>query len=194
MKFVVDFAMKKLPAGNPNKIRGQLQRIVRSYDKGSTYNVRSKTRIANVWRGTMAARVIFKLNWQDARLDAAFGDTEGYYKKASLFTRNRVYAAGFHRSGLREAAAALKVTKGGRLPRFKEQPGRYGETLSEQVTGLLVETWARAAGVKAKDPTQLYPDLFERVFPEANKLLEGFLAKDMQTAAAKEGFTVKAAA
>jgi hypothetical protein len=58
------------------------------------------------------------------------------------------------------------------------------------VTSILVENWARAAGKNAKDPTQLYPDVFERALPEVETLLLGFLEKDMKTAALKEGFAV----
>ena len=191
MKFVVSFSISKIPKGDPAKIRANLTRIVSTYSKLETRNVRSKARASNQWRGTLAAKLVFILDWQNARLDAAFGDIEAAYKKAGLFTQRRTFAAGLHRSGLREAAFRLRATSGaGRLPKFKDQPGRYDEQLAEDVSSILVETWARAAGKDSKDPTQFYPDVFERVMPEVDQLLAGFLEKDMQRAAVKEGFTV----
>jgi hypothetical protein len=191
MKFVVSFSLAKIPKGDPAKIRAHLTQIVSTYSKLESRNVRSKARAANQWRGTLAVKIIFKLNWQNVRLDAGFGDIEAAYKKAALFTKNRVFAAGLHRSGLREAVLRLRAGAGaGRLPKFKDQPGRYDEQLTENVTSILVENWARAAGKNAKDPTQLYPDVFERALPEVETLLLGFLEKDMKTAALKEGFAV----
>jgi hypothetical protein len=195
MKYLVSFSMAKIPKGDPGKIRAQLTRIVATYSRISTRNVRSKTKAANQWRGTLAAQIVFKLNWQNARLDAAFGDIEGAYKKAAQFTKNRVFAAGLHRSGLRMAVLRLHASSGaGRLPKFKDQPGSYDEKIADNVTSILVENWARAAGKNAKDPTELYPDVFDRALPEVETLLAGFLEKDMKTAAKKEGFTVATAA
>jgi hypothetical protein len=195
MKYLVSFAIAKIPKGDPEKIRAQLSRIVRTHERLGSLNVRGKNRAANQWRGTMAARVIFKLNWQDARLDAAFGDIEAYYKKAALFASRRRFAAGFHRSGLREAVLRLRAGSGaGRLPKFRQQPGLYDEQLSESLTGILVESWARAAGKDAKDPTQLYPDVFELAMPEVDRQFAKFLEADMHAAAVREGFTVKQAA
>ena len=89
----------------------------------------------------------------------------------------------------------LRASSGiGRLPKFQNQPGSYDEQLSENLTSILVESWARAAGKDAKDPTQFYPDVFEIAMPEVDRKFGEFLQQDMEKAAIREGFTVKTAA
>lgn len=191
MKYWVSFSIAKIPKGDPQKIRAHLTQIVSTYSKLSARNARNANRTSDKWRGTLAVQLVFKLNWQDARLAGAFGDIEGSYRKAALFTSRRVFAAGLHRSGLREAVLKLRAGSGaGRLPKFKNQPGAYAEKLADNVTSILVESWAKAAGSHAKDPTQLYPNAFTQALPEVERLIAGFLEKDMKTAAAKQGFTV----
>jgi len=195
MKFFVSYGVAKNPKGDPEKIRANLTRIVRTHEKLGSLNVRGKNRVSNQWRGTMAARVIFKLDWQGARVDAGFGDIEGYYRKAALFYNRRRFASGFHRSGFREAIMRLRAGSGvGRLPKFQRQPGLYDEQLSENLTSILAESWARGAGKDAKDPTQFYPDVFELAMPEVDRKFGEFLEQDMQAAAVREGFTVNQAA
>jgi len=190
MKYLVSFAIKKIPRGDPQKIRADLTQVLTTYSRISTRNIRSQSAVANKWRGTLAARIVFMLDWQGARVAAAFGDYDGAYQKASLFTNRRVFAAGLHRSGLREAITRLRASSGGgRLPKFKNQPGSYDEQISDNITTILVENWARAANANAKGITGLAPDAFSAAMPEVERMLTDFIARDMLAAAAREGLT-----
>lgn len=196
VRYWVSFALHKIPKGDPKKIRDSLTQIVTTYSKVNTRNVRSATRVANRWRGTLAAKLVFLLDYQGARAAAGFGDIEGNYRRATLFTNRRSYAAGLMRSGLREAVMRLHNVAGanpGRLPKFKNQPGSYDEKFTESVTTIIVENWARAAGARSKSIAQLRGDAFSSALPEVERMIADFLAQDMKKAAQKEGFQVAAA-
>lgn len=189
MKYVVSFSIAKIPKGDSKKIRQELTTVVSNYSKLDTRNVRSGGRAANKWRGTLAAKLVAMLDWKGARAAGALGDYEGFYSAVSRFTARRASAANLHRAGLREAAMKLRASTQGRLPQFKKSPGDYREVITDAITSIIVENWAASAG--GDGIVKLAGNVFDIAFVEAEKMIAGFLQKDMEKAAQKVGLTVK---
>lgn len=189
MRFWVSFATKKIPAGNREKIGSSMRSIVSSYSQIGT----RRGKAADAWRGTLAARLVAMIDWRGARrLKGA-----AFYAKVRQFAARRAFAANLHRAGMRPAFLALrgKMSEVGRLPQFQSQPGQINERLTEAVSDILVENWARGGGRKAQGVTgtldgQYVGDAFERAFPEAERLFLGYYQDDMRRAAERAGLTV----
>lgn len=189
-RYVVSFSIAKIPKGDPKRIREELTTIVTTYSKTDTRNIRSATKRASQWRGTLAARLVAMLDWKGARAAAAFGDYEGFYAAAAQFTARRAFAANLHRSGLREAVTRLRTGTGGtRLPQFKNQPGDYTEAITDAVTRVVVENWASSKN--GDGIVKLAGNVFEQAFVEAEQMIANFLQKDAEAAARKAGLTAK---
>lgn len=191
MRFWVDFATAKIPAGSADKITADLKQVISSYSRLSTR--RGKT--ADAWRGTYAARIVSMIDWQGARnlRGAAF------YAKVRQFAARRRFAANFHRSGMRPAFLALrgKVAKFGKLPQFASQPGRYKDDVKEAVVDILVENWAKAGGPRSDGITGTINGkntgmAFEDALVQVEALLNGFMDQDIRRAAERSGLTVVA--
>lgn len=183
MRFWVSFAIKKIPPGSEDKIWKDMTAIVTNYARLGTK--RSKT--ADAWRGTYAAMIVAKLNWQGARTlrGAAF------YGKARLFANRRKFAANLHRSGMRPAIMQLRGRMGsiGRMKKFKNQPGGYTEKVQDRVVDILVENWAAAGSPGSVGITGLAGGAFETALAEVETMLADFFIKDTKKWAEKVGLT-----
>ena len=189
MRFWVDFATAKIPAGNADKITADLKKVVASYTRMSS----RRGKAADAWRGTYAARIVSMIDWQGARnlRGAAF------YAKVRQFAARRRFAANFHRSGMRPAFLALrgKIAKFGKLPQFQNQPGQYKDAVSESVVDILVENWAKAGGPRSSGITGTINGkntgrAFEDSLVQVEALFENFMMQDVRRAAERSGLTV----
>lgn len=202
--FLVSFALAKIPNGDPKKIRAQLLQVVTAYTRinaasaGVTSNLRSRktrrNRTADALRGTLAAKLVWLLNYAGAR--AAKG--AAFYKLVRKFVSGRVGAARLHRAGLSPAIAGVQqgrvgrvTNKGGALPKFRHTPGSYAESLTEDVSNILAENWASAHGPGAKGIVGLAGFAFDTALPEVDRLLTHYLMQGHKKAAAAAGFSVK---
>lgn len=201
--FLVSFALAKIPNGDPKKIRAQLMQVTTAYSRvraasvGVTSNLRSRkvrrNRTADALRGTLAAKLVYLLNYAGAR--AVKGT--GFYKLVRKFVSGRVRAARLHRAGLSPAIAGVQqgrvgrvTTKGGALPKFRHTPGSYAESLTADVASILAENWASAHGPGAEGIVGLAGFAFDAALPEVDRLLTGYLQKDIVQNARKAGFAV----
>lgn len=195
--FLVSFALAKIPNGDPRKIRAQLMQVTTAYTRlsaasaGVTSNLRSRKvrrqRTADALRGTLAAKLVWLLNYAGAR--AAQGPA--FYKLVRKFVSGRVHSARLHRAGLMPALAGSQArSKGGKLPAFRHTPGSYAESLTEDVATILCENWASAHGPHAKGIVGLAGAAFDTALPEVDRLLTSYLQKEIVKNAAAAGFNV----
>ena len=188
MRFWVDFATEKIPKGNAAKVESDLRGVLTNYSRLKS----NKSKAANEWRGTYAARIVAMIDYQGARkLKGA-----AFYAKVRLFVRRRKFAVNLHRSGMRPAFMALRnrMARAGRLPQFKDQPGGYIERVKDQVVEILVENWARAGGPKADGiggtiAGKNTGEAFNEALGQVEILLADFLQQDVKKWAEKNGLT-----
>jgi hypothetical protein len=200
-RFLVSFALNKIPNGDPKRIRAQLQQHVRRYSNlragmaGVSVNLRTrKTRrdkVADALRGTLAAKVVGLLNYSGAR----HVQSAEFYRIVRKFINRRAYSARLHRAGLTPALAGTakaggSVKTGGGLPKYYHTPGSYAESLNDDVANILAENWASAHGPNAKGIIGLAGFAFDAALPEVDRLLTKYLTQDMQKAARAAGFEV----
>lgn len=195
-RFLASFALAKIPNGDPKKIRDSLTRITmyssiatrRTYNTSRSIRTR-RNKTSDALRGSLAAKVVWTMNYLGAR------DVKGpaFYRLVRKFVNSRAFAARLHRAGMSPAMAGTKATvRGGKLPRFKHMPGSYNEVLADDMAKILAENWASAHGPHAKGIVGLASFAFDAALPEVDRLLAGYLQKDMVKAAAAAGFDVTA--
>ncbi len=188
MRFWVDFATAKIPKGDPAKIESDLKSLVAGYSRLGT----RRGKAADAWRGTYASRIVAMIDWQGARkLKGA-----AFYAAVRRFVARRKFASNLHRSGMRPAFLALRnrMSRAGRLPQFKDQPGGYVDRVKDQVVEILVENWARAGGPKSDGiggtiAGKNTGEAFNEALGQVEILLAKFLQEDVKKWAEKNGLT-----
>jgi hypothetical protein len=196
-RFLVSFALAKIPNGDPRRIRAQLMQITmysslasrRSYNLSQSIRTK-RNKTSDAHRGTLAAKLVFLLNYAGAR--AAKGPA--FYRIVRKFVSARSYSARIHDAGLYPALAGTKAPTKGKLPRYRHTPGSYDERLTEDVATILAENWASAHGPNAKGIIGLAGFAFDAALPEVDRLLTRYLTQDIEKAAKAAGFKVPAAA
>ena len=191
MRFAVDFAIAKTPKGNRERIKADLMRVVREY-KGTGKNLKSQT--AEKYRGTLAAAIVWRLNYRQAQT-LAVNRSPAFYSTVAKFVSGRAYATNLHAAGWKPAQRALHASTGGvRLPGFRNHPPgsvpqmRFTDTLAE----IIVENWASASPIPER-PAPLgaagvLGDKLNDILPDLERLFTRFLAEDMLRAATRAGF------
>ena len=202
-RFLVSFALAKIPNGDPRKIREQLTKHVRNYSNlragyaGVSANRRSRKirrdRVADALRGTMAAKIVGVLNYAGAR----HVQSAEFYRIVRRFISRRAYSARLHRAGLSPALAGTakaggSVKTGGALPKYYHTPGSYAESLTEDVATILAENWASSHGPDAKGIVGLAGYAFDQALPEVDALLSRYLQQEIERQARAAGFKVPA--
>lgn len=196
-RFLVSFALAKIPNGDPKKIRANLLQIVTAYTRvraasaGVSSSLRSRRTRRNAaadnLRGTLAAKLVWILNYLAAR------DAKGpaFYRIVRKFVNARVYSARLHRAGLYPALEGTKARNtGGKLPKYRHTPGSFAESLTEDVATILAENWASAHGAHAKGIVGLASFAFDTALPEVDTLLSRYLQENIARAAKAAGFQV----
>lgn len=194
-RFLVSFALAKIPNGDPKKIRASLLQITTAYTRvraasaGVSSSLRTrKTRrhaASDALRGTLAAKLVWMLNYLGAR--AAKG--AAFYRIVRKFVNARAYSARLHRAGLYPALEGTKArVTGGKLPKYRHTPGSFAEGLTEDVATILAENWASAHGPNAKGIAGLASFAFDTALPEVDALLNRYLKENMAKAARAAGF------
>jgi len=198
-RFLVSFALAKIPNGDPKKIRANLLQIVTAYTRvrAASVGVSSSLRTrrtrrnatADALRGTLAAKLVWILNYLAAR------DAKGaaFYRIVRKFVNARAYSARLHRAGLYPALEGTKArVTGGKLPKYRHTPGSFAEGLTDDVATILTENWASAHGPNAKGIAGLASFAFDTALPEVDALLTRYLRENMARAAKAAGFQVPA--
>jgi hypothetical protein len=209
MRYWVSFAMAEIETkapGNGAKIAAELMRGSRvgwrTRNKERTKK-RGSSSIANRYRDTIAARIVFFMNYKDARLKAAFGDDAGAYGAVSDFVKARRYSAKHHKvSGFVPAMIEFAKERSGSIrnaggPRYKKNPGSYAQTISGNMAEAIVSAWPSAAQRPGRPAplglARLAPSAFEVKQSDLSRLFLGFVTKDglLWGGAKAAGFKVK---
>lgn len=208
MRLWVSFALAKIRAADPRKIKAALMTIVTSYtvvaaaSVGSKTNLRSKrtsrVRGADQYRGTLASKIVGMLDYQGARRLPR----DQFYRKVSKWVRGRVAGARIHRAGMGPALDAtadvgkVKAYRAefGRLPRYRHPPGSYKQKLTAQTADILVENFASAFGQQAKGIIGIAPEAFASSATEVDRLMGIYADRNIREAARRNGFDVRNAA
>ena len=194
MRYWVSFAMAEIDAkapGNGAKIAADLMRSSRVGWR--TRNItRTKKRgsasLANRYRDTLAARIVFTMNYRDARLKAAFGDDAGAYGAVAKFVAARRYSAKHHKiSGFVPAMIEFAKQRSGALrnasgPKYRNSPGSYAQTVTGNMAEAIVEAWPKAMQHPGRPAplglARLVPNAFEVKQNDLSALFLGFVTKD----------------
>lgn len=202
MKFWISFAMAKIPEGDAETIRsGLLRKIPTQYSR----NNQMKGALAATYRNTIAAALVAMINYKGVKnasnlktKNKVVGDGVMFYRKVAQFVARRVFSRNLHKAGFRPALSALRAAppSGVRLPRYKNMPGSYKETAKEWSASLIAENFASSAKRpgNSREPlgiAGLAPNALSDAEDDMAKLLERWLAADLEAAAAKVGFFAK---
>jgi len=197
MRFAVDFAIAKTPRGDRDKIKSDLSQLTQEYiiaeNTATRVRPRVKTASANKWRGTIAAALVFLINYKGARAFARTRDP-GFYALVGKFASGRQYATNLHKAGFKPAQQELRgPSPGVRLPIFHHPPGGITQHFdSDAVAGILVQNWASSAQIPGRRPPDgvagLIGDRINDVLPELNTLFTRFIEDDLIMSATKIGF------
>jgi hypothetical protein len=208
MRYWVSFAMAEIATKAPGdgaKIAAELMRGSRvgwrTRNKERTKK-RGSSSMANRYRDTIAARLVFFMNYKNARLKAAFGDDAGAYGAVSDFVKARRYSAKHHKvSGFVPAMIEFAKERSGNIrnaggPRYKNSPGSYAQTINGNLAEAVVAAWPKAAQRPGRPAplglARLAPNAFEVKQADLRALFLGFVVKDgLHLAGAKAaGFKV----
>lgn len=187
MKFWISFVQNKIPKGDKGKVQRQLMTLTHAYSRLSSKR-RGRLRggkSADQLRGTIAAAIVATLNYQNARLKAAFGDDAGFYAAVRKFIAARRFSTNLHRfAGFVPALQRIgRIPDQGTGPRYRNPPGAVTEKLTSDVAEILVENFASSAqrphrpapagvrGLAGGDP-------FEQVLPQLQALIVRFAHED----------------
>lgn len=191
MRFAVDYAIKKTKKGDRARIVGDLTRLVHEY-KGTRKNLKSKT--AEKYRGTLAAAIVWRLNYRQAQT-LAVNRSPAFYSTVASFVSGRAYATNLHAAGWKPAQRDLHASPGGaRLPSFRKQPpGSVPRmTITDTLAEIIVENWASAAAVPGRPAplgaAGIIGPVLDEILPDLERTFTKFLAQDMLRAATHAGF------
>lgn len=182
MKVWLDFAWNKVktqaPPAKKEAIYASLMQIVSTYTKlkttkGGKPMKRKASRAEQMYRGTLAERIVRALDWKGAR-----GMTgAARFKIVGSFVKARQFAARHHMAAFYPGYTFLKKTPGERAgPRYQKHPsgtaeGKFTDTLAE----IMVENLASSAQVPGRPAPLgiggLVPGTFEDSLAEVMELL-----------------------
>lgn len=204
MRLWVSFALNKIAAAEPGKIRAALSRVVTGYTVMATASIGARTslknrktkrfRPADQWRGTIASKIVAMLNYRNART----APRSDFYRIVGKFVRGRMAGARIHRAGMGPAMDATadvgRVRREGRkLPKYRKPPGSYEQKLKADTADILVENFASAFGSRAKGIVGIAPEAFNSSAAEVDRLLGLYAERNLREAAIATGFTARAA-
>lgn len=211
MQYLISFAMAEIEAQKPSSPAALESALMLSYDASRvTTGRRARLRgnaAGNKYRNTIAARIVFMLNYKDARLKAAFGDDAGAYSAVASFVGARKYSVRHHKvSGFLPALIHLARRKRGyrganvglleKGPRYRHAPGMIAESVSANLAEILVSAWPSAAQRPGRPAplglAGLVPDALTARLPQVQALFLRFCQEDglLTAAAARAGFKV----
>lgn len=197
-KWVYD-AIAAIPRGDRAAMLAYFQRIVYQskvapalarIDPFSTSRraAESAARI-DKWRGTLAAWIVFKLNPYGARSK----DPGSAFQRVNRWVSNKLFATNLHKAGLFKARSQLHAPPGSDpLPKLRNAPGDYTESVADGIVDLLAENWASAGGPRAAGIAALAPGAFADTSDKlAEECFQSMLHSLLQ-AAKEAGFSAAA--
>jgi hypothetical protein len=195
-RFAVDFAIAKVPRGDRAKIEGNLKALARDYKAvTATRKGKARSKAAETWRGTVAAKLVWVLNYKQARTNA-LARHPSYFTIVGQFYNGRQYARNLHKAGFKPAQRELRGPSAGeRLPGYRKElqgaPGSITQDYRDDVAEILIENFASAAPVPGQAKPVGVAGLIQNldaVLPELGVLFERFTAEDLMRMARVAGF------
>lgn len=212
MQYLISFAMAEIEASKPSSPAAVESSLMRLSHDASRVTTGRRARLrgnaaGNKYRNTIAARIVFLLNYKDARLKAAFGDDAGAYSAVAQFVGARKYSVRHHKvSGFLPALIQLARRKRGyrsanvglleKGPRYRHAPGMIAESISANLAEIVVSAWPSAAQRPGRPAplglARLVPDALTARLPQVQALFIRFCQEDglLTEAAARAGFKV----
>lgn len=175
--------------GDKMKIRTDLMRVTTK--NANLKKGRTRGKVADEMRGTLAARLIWALDWKGARSAAPPGgwQTAAFYRLAKKFLRAREFSANLHRAGMFPAFEKLGYPTGMAGPRYKKfPPGMVEEKMLSDAAEILVENWASRKG--GAGIAGISGSAFESTLPKVIEMFEAYSTADELAAAKKAGFAI----
>lgn len=190
MTYWISFAIAKIPAGNAETIRADLMTLRRNY-KPPVNGVKGK--VADRYRGTIAAFIVQKLNWKGANAAKNKRGGSAFYGKVGQFINARVFSRNVHKAGFKPTLAALRSKATDRMPNYRKMPGTFEQEITDWAATLISENFASAAQRPGNTDAPLgiaglAPDCLSAAEPEVARQLEKWLAEDLIAAANRTGF------
>lgn len=193
-KYLVSFALARIPKGDAGKVRDYLRRQVASVQAappaaapGASKAARARAARADALRNTVAARIVRALDIYGAK--GLKGDA--FYARVNRFIMRRVAGVNVHRASLLEARKALKVGAAA-VPRLRgHTPGDYREQLVEGAAQILIDAWGSARPNKAnphpKGMAGTSPGAFSGALADLIARVEQWTAEAAEKAARRLG-------
>lgn len=207
-QYVISAAMKEIEERRPGSVaKVERDLMALSHETNSIgLSARARKRggaAGSKYRNTMAARLVFMMNYGDARLKAAFGDDAGAYAQVGKFAAARKFSVRHHKvSGFIPALTELNRARGRRAmipregPRYRNAPGSYQQTVTANLAEILISVWPTAAPRPGR-PAPLglpgmVPDAFSARLPGVQAQFLKFCLEDgiLTAAAGKAGLKV----
>lgn len=207
-QYWVSYAMAEIEKKAPSsvaKIESDLMKMARV--SWRTRNVERRrlrgSRNSDRFRNTVASKIVFMLNYGQARTKAAFGDDAGAYAQVAKFVGARKYSRRHHKvSGF--MPTLLELAKGRRgvladtrdAPKYQQKPGSYFQVMTASFAETMVSAWPSAAARPGRpEPlglAGLVPGAFTSKVNDLRRNILEWVDRDglLTRAAAQSGFTV----
>lgn len=211
MRFWISDAIRRIPAGDSAIIERDLLKKLDKFTaraasasgarRGSSRQRRGARRasaLAEKYRGTLAALLVQRLNWQNANTAVRKNGSPAFYGKVGQFVGARKWSRNLHKAGFYPVLQTLKrMENPGYLPRgLKKAPGTYSEKFADGAALLIAENMASAAqrpgGRVPATITGLAPNCLTESEATVVRLFEAWALQDEIAFAQKSGFFARA--
>lgn len=183
MKAWVFAAYDLVKPGDKAKIQRDLMKIITGYSRIKPGKRHRASKAADEMRGTLAARLVWLLDWKGAR-----GAKAGaFYRLAKKFLNARVFSANIHRAGFFATFDLVHGRPAGTSgPRYKKSPvGDSSESVLDDAAEIISENFASAHnGIGI---TGLAGSAFESTLPNVIKIFRRYAMEAELARAQKRG-------
>lgn len=189
MGYLVKNALRRIDKGDRAKIERSLLTIIQEERQGAAKRKRAKGVQAEKFRGTLAARLVYLLDYKGARAQFRARSPK-FYQTVGQWYRARLFSTNLHRAGLLPALSTLRQGTEGPMPRYRKAPGDIKHAFTAEDAEIVVRNWASSAERLGRQPagiTGLAGDAFEAGLSEMERRVAEFLQRDMEAAAARAG-------
>lgn len=140
MKAWVFAAYELVPVGDRAKIQSDLMKIVTRSSRIRPGRKHRASKAADKMRGTLAAAIIWKLDWKGSK--SLKGGA--FYRNAEKFLRARVFSSNIHRAGFFSTFDLVHGRPSGTSgPRYKKAPvGDSSESILDDAAEIISENFA----------------------------------------------------
>lgn len=203
MRYLISYALRRdrIPSGDAAKIEQDLMKHMSRHGKSGNKLRKSRARarrrvsaLAEKYRGTFAAYLVSRLNWQNANTAKKKNGSPAFWSKVGQFVGARKWSRNLHRAGFFPVLQRLKrVEDPGYLPKPKKSPiGSYSESFADDMATLIAENSARSGTRPGRPASDGIAVLASRALPEARADLvveiQRWLALEERELAKSAGF------